>query len=155
MPLPPTPRLSPIPPTGRDEVTMPSFSLSAFTPAPVEEVWKLLYDPARFPQWWSGIETVQAGAGGDYTMWPDGYPDFPMPQRLRSERADARVTISCLVSDLEFRWQLGEHGTGTDIAVQVDLPDAEAARLPAQRELLTRSIARLAELAAAAGDASA
>ena len=31
-------------------------------PAPVEEVWKLLYDPARFPEWWEGIETRRAHA---------------------------------------------------------------------------------------------
>lgn len=29
--------------------------------APPEEVWKLLYDPARFPEWWAGIAAVEAG----------------------------------------------------------------------------------------------
>ena len=134
---------------------MPSFDLATHTSAPVEEVWKLLHDPARFPEWWAGIETVQPGTGSEYTMWTQGYPDFPIAHRMATDVGGGRVTISCLVSDLEYRWQLGEHGTGTDIAVQVDLPEAEAARLPVQRELLTRSIARLAELAAASGDGSA
>ncbi len=30
---------------------MPSFVLTARAQAPVEEVWKLLHDPARFPEW--------------------------------------------------------------------------------------------------------
>jgi uncharacterized protein YndB with AHSA1/START domain len=127
---------------------MPSFELTSFTPAPAEEVWKLLYDPARFPEWWAGVETVEPGQHGDFTLWPTGYPDFPMPQRLRSTRVDARVTISCLVSDLEYRWQLSEHGTGTEINVHVQLPDAEAHRLPVQRDLILASLANLVQLAA-------
>src|SRR3954471_23007711 len=122
---------------------MPTFTLEAVASAPVEEVWKLLYDPTRFPQWWAGVETVRPGEAGEYTMWPTGYPDFPMPQRLRSERADARVTISCLVSDLEFRWLLSERGGDTAVQVQVQLPESEAHRLPTQRELLTASLANL------------
>jgi len=131
---------------------MPAFTLTATAAAPVEEVWKLLYDPARFPQWWAGVETVRRGEGGDYTMWPTGYPDFPMAQQLRSTRADARVTISCLVSDLEFRWQLSDLNGDTGIEVRVELPDAEAHRLPVQRELLTASLANLTRMAAAAAE---
>jgi uncharacterized protein YndB with AHSA1/START domain len=127
---------------------MPTFTLTATAAAPVEEVWKLLYDPARFPQWWAGVETVRLGTDGDYTMWPTGYPEFPMPQRLHSARADARVSISCLVSDLEFRWQLTDLDGATGIEVIVNLPEAEAHRLPMQRQLLTASVANLATLAA-------
>ena len=128
---------------------MPTFTLTSVAAAPVEEVWKLLYDPARFPQWWAGIETVERGEGGDYTVWPRGYPDFPMPQRMRSTRSDARVTISCLVSDLEYRWQLSDLNGETGIEVRVELPDREAHRVPVQRELLTVSLANLARMAAA------
>jgi len=62
---------------------MPGFALSAGCRAPVEEVWKLLFDPSRFPQWWAGVETVRVGPPGEFTLWPTGYPDFPMPQSLR------------------------------------------------------------------------
>jgi hypothetical protein len=31
-----------------------------------------------------------------FTLWPAGYPDFPMAQRLRTEQAGGRVTISFL-----------------------------------------------------------
>jgi uncharacterized protein YndB with AHSA1/START domain len=130
---------------------MPAFTLTARTPAPVEEVWKLLHDPARFPEWWAGVETVATGPQGNYTMWPAGYPDFPMAQQVRTDVADGRVTISCLVSDLIFRWRLRADGDATDIDVDVELPDREAHRLPDQRRLLEQSLATLAVLAAESG----
>ena len=130
---------------------MPSFDLTAHADAPVEEVWKLLHDPSRFPQWWAGVETVSPGADDVYTMWPVNYPDFPMDQRLESTASPGRVTISCLVSDLVFRWELRADGEQTDIGVHVDIPDREAHRLPVQRGLIRASIDRLAELAGADG----
>jgi hypothetical protein len=129
---------------------MPTFTLTAHTDGPVEEVWKLLHDPTRFPEWWAGIETVEVGTtqvdAADYTMWPQGYPDFPMGQRL--EEAPGRVTISCLVSDLMYVWQLREAGSGTDIDVLVEIPDREAHRVPDQQRLITSSLATLSRLAA-------
>lgn len=131
---------------------MPSFSRTITTTGPVEEVWKLLHDPSRFPEWWEGIETVQVREVGSgetaYTMWPDGYPDFPMDQRL--EQSPGRVTISCLVSDLMFTWQLQEAASGTAIAVTVELPEREAHRVPTQERLVEASLGTLARLAAAA-----
>jgi uncharacterized protein YndB with AHSA1/START domain len=129
---------------------MPTFALTGHAAAPVEEVWKLLHDPARFPEWWEGVETVTPGPHGDYTMWPTGYPDFPMRQVLRAEPGGC-VTISCLVSDLVFRWQLRENGDATDIDVEVDLPDRESHRLPEQRRLLVNSLVSLAVLAERTG----
>jgi uncharacterized protein YndB with AHSA1/START domain len=111
-------------------------------------VWKLLHDPGRFPEWWAGVETVRTGTDGDYTLWPAGYPDFPMAQHLGADAADGRVTISCLVSDLVFRWQLRADGEATDIVVEVELPDSEAHRLGDQRRILRQSLTTLAALAA-------
>lgn len=126
------------------------LTLTAHTEGPVEEVWKLLHDPARFPEWWEGVETVEVrgtdNLSSDYTMWPAGYPDYPMAQRL--EEGPGRVTISCLVSDLMFRWQLRESGAGTDIDVVIEIPQAEADRLSEQRRLLESSLATLARMAA-------
>jgi uncharacterized protein YndB with AHSA1/START domain len=126
---------------------MPTFDDAANTPAPPEEVWKALYDPARFPEWWTGVETVEPGDGGAFTMYPDGYPDFPMPQTIRTTHADGRVTVSCQVSDLVFEWRLSElPGGGTRIAVHVEIPDAEAHRLDGQRARIHDSLSRLAAL---------
>jgi uncharacterized protein YndB with AHSA1/START domain len=126
---------------------MPGFTLTTQTQAPVEEVWKLLFDPTRFPEWWAGVEAVRVEQPGAYTMWPDGYPDFPMPQLLRTDRAAGRITISCQVSDIDVTWQLADTAPGTAITVRVELPEAESHRLDGQRELITASLANLSELA--------
>lgn len=126
---------------------MPSFTDTATSSAPPEEVWKLLYDPSRFPAWWAGIETVDVTNEGEYTMYPDGYPDFPMAQLLDTRRDQQRVTVSCLVSDLRFEWRLEPADSGTRITVDVEIPEAEADRLETQREVISESMRRLAELA--------
>ena len=132
---------------------MPAFDDRARSAAPVEEVWKLLYDPSRFPDWWQGMETVEPRADdghGDFTMYLAGYPDFPMPQELRSDRSGRSVTVSCLVSDLVFDYRLTPLDDGTEIAVHVELPDREAHRLETQRAIVHGSLAALAALAATA-----
>ena len=130
---------------------MQTFDQSTVSSAAPQEVWKLLYDPARFPEWWAGIGSVTTGGGsGDYTMFPDGYPDYPMPQALETSQENGSVKISCLVSDLCFDWRLRPSGTGTEIAVHVEIPDSEAHRLDAQRDIISRSLTRLADLAAVA-----
>jgi uncharacterized protein YndB with AHSA1/START domain len=136
-------------------MTMPGFRESATTAAAPEEVWKVLYDPTRFPEWWTGIGSVEADATGEagrtpYTMYPDGYPDFPMPQILETSREDRTVSVSCLVSDLRFAWRLEPAGAGTRISVEVEIPEAEAHRLAGQHEAIASAVRRLAEVAAAA-----
>ena len=127
---------------------MPSFHDMATSQAPPEDVWKLLYDPSRFPEWWAGVGTVEVGGESQYTMYPDGYPDFPMAQLLDTQRDSQRVTVSCLVSDLRFEWRLEPAGSGTRITVEVDIPDAESHRLETQRDVISASLRQLAELAA-------
>lgn len=129
---------------------MPGFVLSASAQAPVEEVWKLLFDPSRFPQWWVGVATVRTDSADAYTQWPTGFPDFAMPQLISRDPEGARVTISCQVSDIEFVWRLTEAGTGTGIRVEATLPEAEAHRFADQRRIIAESLQRLATLAEAA-----
>jgi uncharacterized protein YndB with AHSA1/START domain len=128
---------------------VPSFHDTTTSSAPPEEVWKLLYDPARFPEWWRGVGTVDREAPHRYTMYPEGYPEFPMAQILETQRHEQRVTVSCLVSELRFEWKLAANGEGTLITVDVEIPEAEAHRLDTQRDLISESMRRLAELAAA------
>ena len=132
---------------------MPSFHDTTTSSAPPEEVWKLLYDPARFPDWWAGVGTVEVESPGKYTIYPEGYPDFPMAQLLNTERDQQRVTVSCLVSDLRFAWRLEPDGEGTRIIVDVEIPETEAHRLDGQREIIRTSMKRLAALAAYSSDA--
>jgi uncharacterized protein YndB with AHSA1/START domain len=128
---------------------MPSFHDSAEAQASPEEVWKLLYDPARFPDWWAGIATVELGEEGSYTMYPDGYPDFPMAQLLDTGREGNSVIVSCLVSDLRFEWRLEalDGGERTRIRVEVDIPQSETARLESQQQTIRTSLGSLAALA--------
>jgi uncharacterized protein YndB with AHSA1/START domain len=129
---------------------MPSFHDTANSAAPPEEVWKLLYDPSRFPDWWAGIDTVEITSEGEYTMYPDGYPDFPMAQLLETHQDQQHITVSCLVSDLRFDWALEPTADGTLITVDVEIPDAEGHRLDTQRDVINASLRRLAQLAASA-----
>lgn len=129
---------------------MPTFDDATSTSAPTEEVWKALHDPSRYPAWWVGMASVEPGEAGSFTMYPVGYPDFPMPQEVHTEREDRRVVISCQVSDLIYEWQLDEEpGGGTRISVHVEIPEAEAHRLDDQRSAIHGSLVRLADLAGA------
>ncbi|HKQ41356.1 MAG TPA: SRPBCC family protein [Pseudonocardia sp.] len=126
---------------------MPGYTLTGRAQAPVEDVWKLLFDPSRFPEWWVGVETVRVDAEDEYTVWPDGMPDFPMPQSMRTDRVNGRVLMSCQVSDIEFAWQLAEDGEGTGITLRVTTPEATAPVLAEKRPLLAASVVALAALA--------
>jgi uncharacterized protein YndB with AHSA1/START domain len=131
--------------------TMPSFADSAVSAAPPEEVWKLLYDPSRIPEWWAGIATVAPSPGG-VTLYADGYPDFPMPQLVTTTPGERGIRFSCQVSEIRMDWQLSERGDGgTNIAVEIEIPAREAHRLATQRAEVAASILRLAELAALSG----
>jgi uncharacterized protein YndB with AHSA1/START domain len=128
---------------------MPTFDDSATADAPVEEVWKLLYDPARMVEWWEGIERVEPSGDGEITIYPDGYPDFPMPQELQTAADGRGLTISCLVSYLVYEWRLEPLGDDTRISVHVEIPEEEAHRLEAQRAGVSASLRSLAALATA------
>jgi uncharacterized protein YndB with AHSA1/START domain len=131
---------------------MPGFTLTTQTQAPVEEVWKLLFDPTRFPEWWAGIETVQVKSPDAYTIWYDSAPEFPMPQQLRTDTRAGRVTMSCQVSDIDFSWQLAEAPDGTEITARATLPPDEGGRLADVREMVSASLSALTALAEADPD---
>jgi uncharacterized protein YndB with AHSA1/START domain len=130
---------------------MPTFDDETISKASPRAVWKVLYDPLRFPDWWSGIESAVAGdangGNADVTLYPTGYPDFPLPQLVETRAEDRRVVVSCTVSDLVFDWRLDVHGPGTRIGVHVEIPEREHARLATQQEVISASLRRLAELA--------
>jgi uncharacterized protein YndB with AHSA1/START domain len=134
---------------------MPCFDDEILVAAPPEEVWKYLYDPMRFPDWFAGVASVadvhQDADGVGWTQFPDGYPDFPMPQRLAADRRDGQVVISCLVSDIRMEWVLAAtSGDDTQLRVHVELPEKEARRLADERTMVRASLERLARLATAA-----
>ena len=118
----------------------------------MEEVWKLLYDPSRMTDWWEGVERIDDSGHdgkGDITIYPDGYPDFPMPHELRTAADGRGLTISCLTSSLVFEWRLHPLDPGTRISVHVEIPAEEAHRLEGQRGGVSASLRSLAALATA------
>jgi uncharacterized protein YndB with AHSA1/START domain len=135
---------------------MPAFEDSAVSQAPPEEVWKLLYDPSRFPEWWAGMETVETtepihSGRRPFTYYPDGMPDFPRPQLLDTARGERRIVVSCQVTELRVEWRLEPAGArATLINVRVDIPEQETQMLDSQRAVVSRSLVQLAELAATA-----
>lgn len=133
---------------------MPEFDDETTSTASPVAVWKLLYDPLKFPQWWAGFGDATPGdangGAGDVTLWLEDYPDFPLPQRVHSIAEDQRVVVSCTVSDLVFEWRLEPVAAGTRIGVHVEIPEREAARLATQREVVASSLRRLSALAESA-----
>jgi uncharacterized protein YndB with AHSA1/START domain len=131
---------------------MPSFDDATVIDSPPEEVWKLLYDPTRLPDWMEGVGSVQdvreRDDGSAFTLYPAGYPDFPMAQEVTTSRDRRRVTVSCHVSFLEFQWLLEEaDDERTKLAVHVEIPEEEAHRLDDQRQAVRASLEKLARVA--------
>ena len=113
---------------------MPSFGDTVRSAAPREELWKLVSDAARLPEWWDGSGS-----------------DFPLPQLVEPAREGERVVISCLVSDQRWEVRLEDEEDGaTRIDVLVDVPESDPFRLDEQRDAVRRSLLRLAKVAAVA-----
>jgi uncharacterized protein YndB with AHSA1/START domain len=124
---------------------MPDFELREECDAPAPEVFKLLWDPTRYPDWWAGTDRVDTERGG-VTRYNAQWPDFAYPTRVTPLRPGA-VRISCLLSDIEHEWRLEPRATGCAVAVRVTIPDAEAHRADAQRAEVAASLASLVALA--------
>ncbi len=130
---------------------MPSFDESALCRAPAEEVWKFLYDPARYPLWWAGMDRIEERAEGP-SRYMQALPGVPIPTRIETV-GGGRVVISCLMTKIGHSWMLEPAGEGCLVRVRVDVPEAEAGKwLEQQREEIRSSLPRLvaaAEKAAA------
>ena len=122
---------------------MPEFTIRASCRSPAEEVWKLLYDPSRFAEWWWGTEHVADVTGDTATRYVAGWPDFPYPTRVTTRGDGTRVMISCLVSDIVQEWTLEPDTGGCVVRLRVEVPETEAARLATVRDELARSVPRL------------
>jgi uncharacterized protein YndB with AHSA1/START domain len=132
---------------------MLEFDDSARSEAPPEEVWKILYDPVRFTEWWEGMETTSVG-DGEFTLQQVGVPELQIPNRLDAREDDSAVVISCLLHDFVYDWRLEplDDGEATLISVHVAIPDEKAERFELhQRAMIGASVRRLATVAAEHG----
>jgi uncharacterized protein YndB with AHSA1/START domain len=119
---------------------MPEFTMSASCRCPAEEVWKLLYDPFRFSEWWCGTARVEDVTDDTAVRYMAEWPDFPYPTRVTTRSDGARVVISCLLSDIVQEWSLEPADEGCTIRLRVEVPAAEAGRLAAVRGELEASM---------------
>lgn len=132
---------------------MPSFTERVVCEAPPADVWRLVHDPDRLPEWMADTQRVEPCDDGTVTRFLHGWPDHPMPTRVTTRADGARVVISCLVSDIDLRVALSPHPLGCAVELEVSLPEHEAARLDGVRRLAVDSLARLAEITSAPGAA--
>jgi hypothetical protein len=133
---------------------VPEFTITAVAASPAEEVWKLLYDPYRFSEWWAGTVRVTDAADDTVTRYTAAWPDFAYPTRVTTRSDGCRVVISCLLSDITQDWSLEPDPHGCRVRLHVEIPEAEAARLPSVHDEFARSMPRLvaaAERAAGVG----
>jgi uncharacterized protein YndB with AHSA1/START domain len=127
---------------------MPAFTEELACAAPPEEVWKLLYDPSRYPEWWTGTDAV--AEEGDGVVRHAGGQVWPTA--VEAGRLGEQVVISCVLTDIVFRWTLAPDPGGCRVRLDVAIPDREADRLGMQETAMGDAIVRLAraaELAAA------
>lgn len=120
--------------------------------APVLEVWKLLQDPMRYPEWWDGL--VEAEPTPDGVIRRMGaLPGVPIPTRIELRRAAAGVVVRCEVTGIVHLWTLEPLREGCRVRLRAAVPGQEAgAWLEHQRGEARASLPRLvlaAERAAA------
>ena len=100
----------------RDRQTV---SHSGFVPTPIEEVWALVADPLRRPEWDSSIGSVEPAGALVWTMWaaetmPDGKRRKVSPDLQRSRvREIARVSPERVV--WETSWPARGQRTGSHV----------------------------------------
>ena len=130
---------------------MAGFALSAVCRAPALEVFKLLHDPSRYPDWWEGMDRIESadGGGDEVSRFMSEWPDFAYPTALSRSGADGVIRISCLLSDIVQEWRIAPHEGGCAVLVRIELPEAEAGREGAQREEVGGSLRNLVALAEA------
>jgi len=98
---------------------MSLYRQQALIEAPVEEVWDLVGDVNRHPEWWPRVVEVECEGldeGCAYRMvvkGPFGREEHPMSiERLEGCRA---LSIRCLITGSFCRWTLTEAQGGTFI----------------------------------------
>ena len=111
--------------------------------APPREVWKLLYDPVRFAQWWPGWERIEPGEGSALTHYDARWPDFAYPATVSSDPSTGRVVVSCLLSDIVHTWSIDPCGSGCRIIVVVTIPAAEAGRAADTADVVRQALSAL------------
>ena len=133
---------------------MPVIEAEALVAAPAEEVFKVLHDPTRHPEWWVGVDTVEGVHRQDDALrfWVDSrdYPGVRLEQR-QTPLAGGGIVMTCVQHGIHFRWRLVPEGDATRVQAHVEIPDHSReltegyrAKIPASLERLTTLCTRSA-----------
>lgn len=122
---------------------MLSFEDSVICKAPALQVWKLLYDPVRFSQWWSVVQRAEPTPDGA-VCYTGEHADDAHPVHITTVRDGSRVLIRCLLTDDTYTWVLEPHPDGCRVSVRVEVAGDAAQRLQERRDDVLTSLPRLA-----------
>jgi uncharacterized protein YndB with AHSA1/START domain len=132
---------------------MVEFHSEAECRAPARAVWKLLYDPRRFAEWWPGWERVEAGTDGHLAHYDARWPDFAYPTSVTTDSTGTRIVVSCMLSDIVHTWAISPRTGGCLLSVLVAIPDTEAARADEAIAIASTALATLVARAQHTDDA--
>ncbi len=122
---------------------MADFEETMLCRAPALEVWKLLHDPFRFTEWWSGVSRVEVTPGG-VAVYTDNQPGLAYPLHINLTGDSSSVRITCLLTEDIHIWTLQSHPDGCLVRVRVEAAPGEETQLAQRRaENVLASLPRL------------
>jgi hypothetical protein len=128
---------------------MPVIEAEALVDAPAEEVFKVLHDPTRHPEWWVGVDAVAGVSRQDDALnfWVDSrdYPGITLEQR-QEPLAGGGIVMTCLRYGIRFRWRLIPEGDATRVQAHVEIPDSSRDLTDGYRKKIPASLERLTTL---------
>jgi hypothetical protein len=131
---------------------MPVIEAEALVAAPAEEVFKVLHDPTRHPEWWVGLDTIEDVQRQDdelrFSVRSDDYPGVALEQR-QEPLAGGGIVMTCVQYDIHFRWRLIPEGDATRVHAQVEIPDHWRELTDGYRRKIPASLERLTALVTA------
>ena len=131
---------------------MPVIEAEALVAAPAEEVFKVLHDPTRHPEWWVGLDTIEDVSGQDdvlrFSVRSRDYPGARLEQ-LQEPLPGGGIVMTCLRYGIRFRWRLIPEGDATRVHAHVEIPDDSRELTDAYRTKIPASLQRLTTLVTA------
>src|SRR5688572_8717068 len=106
---------------------MASFRQQTLIEAPVEDVWRLVGDPRRYPEWAGDVLEVtglpdQVSAGTEFTQRSKTPFGSSETRFVVDELEDLReIRMSCLQSGYYSHWLLTEAGDDTYCEVEIGM----------------------------------
>jgi Polyketide cyclase / dehydrase and lipid transport len=132
---------------------MPIVEAEALVAAPAEEVFKVLHDPTRHPEWWLGLDAIEGVRQQDeelrFAVLSQDFPGDRLEQRQEPLPGGGGIVMTCLQYGVRYRWRLVPEGDATRIHAQVEIPDRRRELTDAYRVKIPASLQRLTALVTA------